>query len=311
MEKIVVALGGNAILTNDPSAKGQIHALKETASYLVELVKQDKQLIISHGNGPQVGNLLLQQSASESEKNPAMPLDTCVAMTQGSIGYWLQNSLMEALHAENIKKDVASLITQIVVDPEDPAFDQPSKPIGPFVNQEEAEKLMNETNNLFIEDSGRGYRKVVPSPQPIDIVESNVIQAMVEQGIIPIAAGGGGIPVLADGGRYIGVEAVIDKDFASAKLAELVDADTLLILTGVTHAYINYKQEDELKIENITLNEMKHYIEEGHFAAGSMLPKVKAAVAFVENKPEGKAIITSLENIGEFLKNESATVITK
>lgn len=311
MEKIVVALGGNAILTNDPSAKGQIHALKETASYLVELVKQDKQLIISHGNGPQVGNLLLQQSASESEKNPAMPLDTCVAMTQGSIGYWLQNSLMEALHAENIKKDVASLITQIVVDPEDPAFDQPSKPIGPFVNQEEAEKLMNETNDLFIEDSGRGYRKVVPSPQPIDIVESNVIQAMVEQGIIPIAAGGGGIPVLADGGRYIGVEAVIDKDFASAKLAELVDADTLLILTGVTHAYINYKQEDELKIENITLNEMKHYIEEGHFAAGSMLPKVKAAVAFVENKPEGKAIITSLENIGEFLKNGSATVITK
>lgn len=311
MEKIVVALGGNAILTNDPSAKGQIHALKETASYLVELVKQDKQLIISHGNGPQVGNLLLQQSASESEKNPAMPLDTCVAMTQGSIGYWLQNSLMEALHAENIKKDVASLITQIVVDPEDPAFDQPSKPIGPFVNQEEAEKLMNETNDLFIEDSGRGYRKVVPSPQPIDIVESNVIQAMVEQGIIPIAAGGGGIPVLADGGRYIGVEAVIDKDFASAKLAELVDADTLLILTGVTHAYINYKQEDELKIENISLNEMKHYIEEGHFAAGSMLPKVKAAVAFVENKPEGKAIITSLENIGEFLKNGSATVITK
>lgn len=311
MEKIVVALGGNAILTNDPSAKGQIHALKETASYLVELVKQDKQLIISHGNGPQVGNLLLQQSASESEKNPAMPLDTCVAMTQGSIGYWLQNSLMEALHAENIKKDVASLITQIVVDPEDPAFDQPSKPIGPFVNQEEAEKLMNETNDLFIEDSGRGYRKVVPSPRPIDIVESNVIQAMVEQGIIPIAAGGGGIPVLADGGRYIGVEAVIDKDFASAKLAELVDADTLLILTGVTHAYINYKQEDELKIENITLNEMKHYIEEGHFAAGSMLPKVKAAVAFVENKPEGKAIITSLENIGEFLKNGSATVITK
>lgn len=311
MEKIVVALGGNAILTDDPSANGQIQALKETASYLVELVKQDKQLIVSHGNGPQVGNLLIQQSASDSEKNPAMPLDTCVAMTQGSIGYWLQNSLMEALRTENIEKNVASLITQIVVDPEDPAFDQPSKPIGPFVNQEEAEKQMQETDDIFIEDSGRGYRKVVPSPQPIDIVESNVIQAMVEQGIIPIAAGGGGIPVLAEGHRYAGVEAVIDKDFASAKLAELVDADTLLILTGVSHAYINYNQADELKIEDISVNEMKNYIEQGHFSAGSMLPKVKAAVSFIENKPEGKAIITSLENIGKFLKDGSATVITK
>lgn len=310
MEKIVVALGGNAILTDDPSAEGQIQALRETAGYLVELVKQDKQLIVSHGNGPQVGNLLLQQSASDSEKNPAMPLDTCVAMTQGSIGYWLQKSLMEALHAEGLEKSAVSLITQIVVDPEDPAFDQPSKPIGPFVDQEEAEKQMKETDEIFIEDSGRGYRKVVPSPQPIDIVEAEVIQAMVDQGIIPIAAGGGGIPVLSDGERYVGVEAVIDKDFTSAKLAELIDADTLLILTGVSHAYINYNQTDELKIEDISVGEMKDYIEQGHFGAGSMLPKVKAAVSFVENKPEGKAVITSLENIGKFLEEGSATVIT-
>lgn len=311
MEKIVVALGGNAILTDDPSAEGQIQALKETAGYLIELIKQDKQLIVSHGNGPQVGNLLLQQSAAHSEKNPAMPLDTCVAMTQGSIGYWLQNSLLEALRAEQIEKSVASLITQIVVDPEDPAFGQPSKPIGPFITQEEAEKQAEESGDTFIEDAGRGYRKVVPSPRPIDIVEADVIQAMVEQDIIPVAAGGGGIPVLAEGNRYVGVEAVIDKDFASAKLAELVDADTLLILTGVSHAYINYNQTDEVKIEGISANEMKDYIEQGHFAAGSMLPKVKAAVSFVENKPEGKAIITSLENIGDFLKNGSATVITK
>lgn len=311
MEKIVVALGGNAILTDDPSAEGQIQALKETAGYLIELIKQDKQLIVSHGNGPQVGNLLLQQSAAHSENNPAMPLDTCVAMTQGSIGYWLQNSLLEALRAEQIEKSVASLITQIVVDPEDPAFDQPSKPIGPFITQEEAEKQAEESGDTFIEDAGRGYRKVVPSPRPIDIVEADVIQAMVEQDIIPVAAGGGGIPVLAEGNRYVGVEAVIDKDFASAKLAELVDADTLLILTGVSHAYINYNQTDEVKIEGISANEMKDYIEQGHFAAGSMLPKVKAAVSFVENKPEGKAIITSLENIGDFLKNGSATVITK
>lgn len=310
MEKIVVALGGNAILTDDPSAEGQIQALRETAGYLVELVKQDKQLIVSHGNGPQVGNLLLQQSASDSEKNPAMPLDTCVAMTQGSIGYWLQKSLMEALHAEGLEKSAVSLITQIVVDPEDPAFDQPSKPIGPFVDQEEAEKQMKETDEIFIEDSGRGYRKVVPSPQPIDIVEAEVIQAMVDQGIIPIAAGGGGIPVLSDGERYVGVEAVIDKDFTSAKLAELIDADTLLILTGVSHAYINYNQTDELKIEDISVGEMKDYIEQGHFGAGSMLPKVKAAVSFVENKSEGKAVITSLENIGKFLEEGSATVIT-
>lgn len=310
-KKIVVALGGNAILSTDPSAKAQQEALESTAKYLVELIKQGNQLVISHGNGPQVGNLLLQQSEADSETNPAMPLDTCVAMTQGSIGYWLQNAMKKALAGSNLEREVASLVTQVVVDKEDSAFTNPTKPIGPFISQEAAEERMETSGEQYVEDAGRGYRKVVASPKPIDILEASIIKKLVEQDVITVSAGGGGIPVVETEAGYQGIEAVIDKDFSSAKLAELLDADFLLILTGVDHVYVNYNQPDQQKLENVTVEEMTQWIQEEQFAPGSMLPKVEAAIQFVENKPEGKAVITSLENVKAYFEGGSATVITK
>ena len=309
-KRIVVALGGNAILTDDPSAKGQIEALRYTSKRLIELIKQGHQLIISHGNGPQVGNLLLQQAAADSEKNPAMPLDTCVAMTQGSIGYWLQNMLNEALAEAGIDKQVASVVTQVVVDENDSAFTNPTKPVGPFLSEAEAQAVAAETGEKFIEDAGRGYRKVVPSPKPISIVEYPVIKAMIEQDFVTISAGGGGIPVKQAKFGYEGVEAVIDKDFASAKLAELVEADYLVILTGVDNVYVNFNQPNQEKLENVTVAQLNNWIAEDQFAPGSMLPKVEAAIAFVENNPKGKAIITSLENIEAVMGQGTATVVS-
>lgn len=309
-KRIVVALGGNAILTDDPSAKGQIEALRYTSKRLIELIKQGHQLIISHGNGPQVGNLLLQQAAADSEKNPAMPLDTCVAMTQGSIGYWLQNMLNEALAEAGIDKQVASVVTQVVVDENDSAFTNPTKPVGPFLSEAEAQAVTAETGDTFVEDAGRGYRKVDPSPKPISIVEYPVIKAMIEQDFVTISAGGGGIPVKQAEFGYEGVEAVIDKDFASAKLAELVEADYLLILTGVDNVYVNFNQPHQEKLENVTVAQLNNWIAEEQFAPGSMLPKVEAAIAFVENNPKGKAIITSLENIAAVMGEGSATVVS-
>lgn len=309
-KRIVVALGGNAILTDNPSAEGQIQALRETSEQLVALIQQGHQLIISHGNGPQVGNLLLQQEAGNSESNPAMPLDTCVAMTQGSIGYWLQNALKEVLIQHGIDKEVITLLTQVVVDKEDSAFSNPTKPIGPFYSQAEAEKLSQETGDTFVEDAGRGYRKVVPSPKPQTIVEYSAIKALIEQDIITISAGGGGIPVVKSATGYQGIEAVIDKDFASAKLAQLVEADLLIILTGVDNVYINFNQPNQEKLEAVSVKAMQEYIDQGQFAAGSMLPKVEAAIEFIEKRPESAAVITSLENIANYLNGGSATVIT-
>lgn len=309
-KKIVVALGGNAILTDDPSAKGQIEALRYTSKRLIELVKQGHQVIISHGNGPQVGNLLLQQKAGESEKNPAMPLDTLVGMTQGSIGYWLQNQLNEALAEEGIEKDVATLITQVVVDSNDPAFDNPTKPVGPFLTKEEADKSAAETGDQFVEDAGRGYRKVVASPKPQTIVEYPIIKSLIDQDIITISAGGGGIPVTKAENGYTGIEAVIDKDFASAKLAELVEADYLFMLTGVDNVYVNFNQPNQEKLENVTVDQLKGWIQEDQFAPGSMLPKVEAAISLVENRPESKVVITSLENIEAIFDGGSATVVS-
>lgn len=309
-KRIVVALGGNAILTDDPSAQGQIEALRYTSKRLIELIKEGHQLIISHGNGPQVGNLLLQQAVADSAKNPAMPLDTCVGMTQGSIGYWLQNMMNEALAEAGIEKQVATLVTQVVVDENDTAFENPTKPIGPFLSQEEAVKAAHETGDTYVEDAGRGYRKVVPSPKPQTIVEYPIIKNLIQQDIITISAGGGGIPVKKATYGYQGVEAVIDKDFASAKLAELVEADYLVILTGVDNVYINFNQPNQEKLENVTSAQLKHWIQKDQFAAGSMLPKVEAAISFVENRPESKVVITSLENIDAIFGEGSATVVS-
>ena len=308
--KVVVALGGNAILSTDASAKAQQEALMETAKYLVKFIEQGDELIISHGNGPQVGNLLIQQQAADSEKTPAMPLDTCVAMTEGSIGYWLQNAMGEVLKEKGIDKDVVSLVTQVIVDENDPSFKNTSKPVGPFYTEEEANEQMKADSTVtFKEDAGRGWRKVVASPKPISIKEARVIETLVEQGVITVSVGGGGIPVVETATGLEGREAVIDKDFASEKLAEIIDADLLIVLTGVDNVYVNYQKPDQKKLETVSVSEMKQYIDENQFAPGSMLPKVEAAIAFVEAKPKAKAIITSLENIENLLASEEGTII--
>ncbi|WP_122646819.1 carbamate kinase [Enterococcus mediterraneensis] len=307
--KVVVALGGNAILSDDATAKAQQQALNETAKYLVKFIEQGDELIISHGNGPQVGNLLIQQAAADSEKTPAMPLDTCVAMTEGSIGYWLQNAMGTVLKEKGIDKDVVSLVTQVIVDENDPSFKDPSKPVGPFFTEEEAKQQMTDTSATFKEDAGRGWRKVVASPKPISIKEARVIESLVDQGVITVSVGGGGIPVVETVHGLEGREAVIDKDFASEKLAEIIGADLLIILTGVDNVYVNYQKPDQKKLETVTVSEMKQYIEEKQFAPGSMLPKVQAAIQFVEACPNAKAIITSLENIENLLTNEDGTIV--
>lgn len=311
-KKIVVALGGNAILTDNASAEAQQAALRKTAKYLVQFVENGDNLIISHGNGPQVGNLLLQMAGGSTAKNPAMPLDTDVAMTQGSIGYWMQNAMDEVLSEKGIDKDVATVITQVEVGADDPAFTDPTKPVGPFYSKEEADKQKAEHPDfVFVEDAGRGYRRVVASPRPTGVKEYRVINHMVADGIIPISVGGGGVPVVKEGNRLAGREAVIDKDFASEKLAELVDADTLIILTAVDNIYVNFNKPDQKKLENVTVAELKKYIDEGQFAKGSMLPKVQAAIEFVENSINGKAVVTSLENVDKFLSEGAGTIITR
>lgn len=310
-QKIVVALGGNAILSKDASAKAQQEALRDTARQLIHFIENGDELTISHGNGPQVGNLLLQQQAANSPKNPAMPLDTCVAMTEGSIGYWLQNAMREVMTEKGIDQEVVSVVTQVEVSSEDEAFKHPTKPIGPFLTKAEADKAQQENPAAtFKEDAGRGYRKVVPSPKPIDICEKKVIDLLVKNGVTTISVGGGGIPVVKEGDRLVGVEAVIDKDFASEKLAELIDADTLLILTGVDHVFIHYNEPNQAKLEKETVASMKKYMAEGQFAPGSMLPKVQAAIEFVEGHDHRKAVITSLDNIESYIKEGTGTIIT-
>ncbi|HFK5861925.1 carbamate kinase [Streptococcus pyogenes] len=310
-QKIVVALGGNAILSTDASAKAQQEALISTSKSLVKLIKEGHEVIVTHGNGPQVGNLLLQQAAADSEKNPAMPLDTCVAMTEGSIGFWLVNALDNELQAQGIQKEVAAVVTQVIVDAKDPAFENPTKPIGPFLTEEDAKKQMVESGASFKEDAGRGWRKVVPSPKPVGIKEANVIRSLVDSGVVVVSAGGGGVPVVEDATSktLTGVEAVIDKDFASQTLSELVDADLFIVLTGVDNVYVNFNKPDQAKLEEVTVSQMKEYITQDQFAPGSMLPKVEAAIAFVENKPNAKAIITSLENIDNVLSANAGTQI--
>jgi len=310
--RIVVALGGNAILSKDASAEAQQQALRDTAKYLVQFIKQGDDLIVSHGNGPQVGNLLLQQAAGSTDKNPAMPLDTAVAMTQGSIGYWMQNALGEEIAKAGLDKDVATVVTQVEVDANDKAFTDPSKPIGPFYTKDEIGAVKDaHPEYTYVEDAGRGYRRVVPSPRPTGVKEYKVINALVDAGVVPISVGGGGVPVVQEGNRLVGREAVIDKDFASEKLAELVDADLLIVLTAVDNIYINFNKPDQKKLETVSVADLKQYIAENQFAKGSMLPKVQAAIDFVENSKDGKAVVTSLENVGNFLKNGDGTVITK
>lgn len=311
-KRVVIALGGNAIQKgNGATAEDQQRACYQTAEQLSELIEGGYELIISHGNGPQVGNVVLQQQLSQSEKLPAMPLDTCGAMSQGMIGYWLQTALIEVFKNRGIDKEVLTAITEVMVDEADSAFENPTKPIGSFYSEEEAKELIKTKGYVMKEDAGRGWRRVVPSPMPVNIVGIGAIIKLIESEVVLIAAGGGGIPVYSKDGKLKGIEAVIDKDFASEKLAELVDADTLLILTAVEHVSLHYGQQNEQKLRAMTVNEAKQFIKEGHFAPGSMLPKIEAAIMFVQSKPGRKALITSLEKASKALRGETGTLIVR
>ncbi|MCM3765796.1 carbamate kinase [Neobacillus niacini] len=309
-QKVVVALGGNAIQSGDASAAAQQQALETTARQLVDFIEQGIDIIISHGNGPQVGNILLQQAAADSVKNPAMPLDTCGAMSQGMIGYWMQNAMDKVLRERGIVKNIVTVVTRVAVDAADPAFENPTKPIGPFYSEDEAGRIMEETGFKFKEDAGRGWRRVVASPRPVSILEHEVINSLVEAGNIVISVGGGGIPVVKTETGIIGVEAVIDKDFASEKLAELVNADALVILTGVDNVCIDFNKPTMKKLSDVSIPELNGYIAEGHFAPGSMLPKVEAAIQFAATSPGRRTIITSLDQAVAAVEGKAGTVVS-
>lgn len=303
-KRIVIALGGNA-LGNTPYE--QLKFVEQTAKPIVDLIAEGNEVIIAHGNGPQVGMINLGMSTAAEAKaiKSDMPFPECGAMSQGYIGYHLQNAIGNELAARGIVKDVATIITQVLVDENDPAFQHPSKPIGAFYDKETADRIVTERGYTFVEDAGRGYRRVVPSPKPVDVIEKNMVNALVEQGYVVITVGGGGIPVIRKDGKLIGTPAVIDKDFASAKLAELVHADALVILTAVDRVAINWGKPNQTALDEMGVEEAERYCSEGHFAPGSMLPKVKAAISFA--KTGGDAIIASLENAGAAVRGESGT----
>ena len=307
-KKLVIALGGNA-LGNTPEE--QLELVKETASTIVDLVEEGYDVVVGHGNGPQVGmiNLAMEFSANNGGKTPAMPFPECGAMSQGYIGYHLQNSIANELAARGIQKTVGTLVTQVLVDEADPAFQKPSKPVGAFYDKETADKIAAERGYTMVEDAGRGWRQVVPSPKPVDVVENDMVNTLVDSGYVVITVGGGGIPVVKKDGRLVGTPAVIDKDFASAKLAELIGADMLVILTAVDRVAINWGKPDQKALAEMTVDEAEKYCGEGHFAPGSMLPKVQAAMSFA--KAGGTAIIASLENAAAALRGESGTRIVK
>ncbi len=308
MKKLVIALGGNA-LGNTPYE--QLRLVTETAKPIVDLIEAGNQVVIAHGNGPQVGmiNLAMSTAANAKAIKSDMPFPECGAMSQGYIGYHLQNSIQNELKTRGIRKSVATVVTQVLVDENDPAFSHPTKPIGAFYSKEEADKIAAEKGYTMIEDAGRGYRQVVPSPKPVDVVEKDMVNTLIDAGHVVITVGGGGIPVIEKDGKLLGVPAVIDKDFASAKLAELVHADALVILTAVDRVAINWGKPNQESLERMTCAEAEQYCKEGHFAPGSMLPKVQAAMSFA--RTGGEAIIASLENAAAALRGESGTKVVK
>ncbi|EGO8249306.1 carbamate kinase [Enterococcus faecalis] len=307
-KRVVVALGGNALGNN---LTEQMTAVKQTSKAIADLIEAGYEVILSHGNGPQVGmiQLAMEEFSFNNPQYPVVPLSMCVAMSQSYIGYDLENALQEELRQRNISKAVTTIVTQVVVDENDPAFKKPTKPIGRFMTKEEVEQLVKEKNIQVMEDAGRGYRQVVASPKPKNIVELLTIQTLVDAGQTVIAGGGGGIPVIQEGNRLKGVNAVIDKDFCSERLAEQVDADLLVILTAVEKVCINFGKENQEALGNISTEKMKQYAQEGQFAPGSMLPKVEAAIKFAESKPGRKTLITLLEKAKEGLSGKTGTLI--
>ena len=308
-KKIVIALGGNAF---GDTPKEQLEAVKKTAGPIVDLIEEGNQVILTHGNGPQVGmiNTALGKAAEIDDKIPDIDFPECGAMSQGYIGFHLQSAVREELRNRNMSKSVASIITQVIVDKNDKAFENPTKPVGIFYTKEEAEKIEKEKGYIMAEDSGRGYRRVVPSPMPEKIVEAEIIRDLVEKEHVVITVGGGGIPVIENGNQLQGIPAVIDKDFASERLAELLEADYLIILTGVEKAAVNFGKPDQKWLDEISVSEAEQYIKEGHFAPGSMLPKVEAAIKFIKSNPDKKALITSLEKAKDGINGLTGTVIT-
>jgi carbamate kinase len=309
--KIVIALGGNALQESGrpATAEEQLKIVDQTCEKLAGISCKDYEMAIVHGNGPQVGRILLAQEAAK-DVTPPMPFDVCGAMSQGYIGYHIQQSLKKALKKRDRDLPVTTMLTQVVVDKDDEAFANPRKPIGPFYSEEEANAIAAEKGYTMKEDAGRGWRRVVASPMPTKIVEVDTLGRLWNSTIV-IMCGGGGIPVVDDGdGGYKGIAAVIDKDLAAEKLGEEIDADILLILTEVEKVAINFNKPDQKNLADLTIEEAKQYMEEGHFAPGSMLPKVKAAIMFAESKPGRKAIITSLLKAEDALDGKSGTTIT-
>ncbi len=309
--KIVIALGGNALQSGKgpATAEAQLDVVKQTCEHVAEISGMGYEIAVVHGNGPQVGRIVMASEAAK-DVTPAMPFDVCGAMSQGYIGYHIQQCLTYALNKMNRDIPVVTIATQMIVDEKDPAFQNPTKPIGPFYSEEEAKALQDEKGWVMKEDAGRGWRRVVPSPKPLRIVEIDAVDQLWDNTIV-ITCGGGGIPVLEKmDGHLEGVAAVIDKDFAAELLAEDVEADILMILTEVEKVAINFNKPDQQDLDHLTLIEAAKYIEEGQFPAGSMLPKVEAGMKFVRMFPSKKAIITSLDKAVEALNGETGTVIT-
>ena len=303
---IVIALGGNAVLKRGQKGtmEEQYNNVKETVSKVADLIQKGYKIVLTHGNGPQVGATLLRHEAAKSIV-PPFPLDACGAETQGFIGYMVQQALRNELKTRGVDKFVVTVITRVIVDKHDSAFQNPTKPIGPFYSEDEASRLKEQRPDLTIrEDAGRGYRRVVPSPDPKIIAERTAIRALIDAGFVVVACGGGGIPIIEDEGQAVGVEAVIDKDLAAQRLATLIGAHTLIVLTDVEAAYLNYGTQKQEEIREITSGKLKNYLKEGQFKEGSMAPKVEAAIRFVESGGE-RAVIADLGSLVEALEGKA------
>ena len=309
-KRIVVALGGNALGKNLPE---QMAAVKHTSKAIVDLIAEGNEVIVAHGNGPQVGMIqeaMTQLTRSDPEKYIPCPLSVCVAMSQGYIGYDLQNAIREELANRDIHHGVTTVLTQVEVDPNDPAFENPTKPIGAFMTKEEADRMVAERGYTVVEDSGRGWRRVVASPKPQAIVELDTIRSLVEADHVVIACGGGGIPVYHTEGHHLkGAAAVIDKDFAAARLAEQLDADALVILTAVEKVAIHFGKPDQTELDELTSETAQRYIEAGEFAPGSMLPKVQAALQFAQSGPGRMSLITELDRAADGIAGKTGTIV--
>jgi carbamate kinase len=312
MERVVIALGGNALqdVNLPPTAEAQLHVIRETSKHLVDIIERGYAVTLTHGNGPQIGRIVMQNEAAQ-EITPCLPFDVCGAMSQGMIGYLLQLAVGDELWLRKMDPRVVTIVTQVVVDQNDPAFAHPTKPIGAFHTQAEADKLRREHGYTMVEDAGRGYRRVVPSPRPIKIIEIDIIKDLLSLGLIVITVGGGGIPVIEEAdGTLSGIAAVIDKDLAAEELAQQTGADILLILTSVPAVALDYRTPQQRWVARMTAAEARAHVEAGQFAPGSMRPKVEAAIRFVESRPGRKTIIAQLSEAVVALEGEAGTWIT-